>query len=354
MKKVGILTFQFADNYGAVLQCYALRKTISLLPECEAEVINFCPPLFSYPPKWDSEYEKFLFNKKRELFVSFLKQYCNISGPLGYSLDEFPKYDYYCVGSDQVWSTNKRMDEFFLPNVPKGAKRISYAASLGHAPDSYKIKISTLKKYLPAFDHVSVRELVHVPLVESIIGSKCECVLDPTLLLDAEDYEPVISKEKLREDKFIFFYWLEHEPNLMRGVEMVNALSRKLEIPVVHSIWNAPEFMFTNDGGSMSLEGIENFLWYIKNAEYVITNSYHGTIFSVLFKKPFYTFVVKSMRGRIDTLCEKIGIENRVVECYLSISEIDERIDFELITENIREEKERSMLYLYAALEILE
>lgn len=349
MKKIGILTFHFADNYGAVLQCYALRRVINGMAGCRAEVINYVPASFQYARTWTNEYEESLFRKKRKKFETFLSEYCGIQKPVIHTAPEAGSYDCYVVGSDQVWSTG--MQEYFLPEIADKACCISYAASIGVGMDYPWLKKSVLQQYVPKFTSVSVREYEHVGFIEKVCGRKCECLLDPVLLLNADDYEDFIAKESLREEKFIFFFWLMHDKEYMHGVEFVNRLSRLLEMPVVHAFQSAPDYMFYNDGGSMQFEGIENFLWYTRNAEYVVTNSYHATLFSIQFHTPFYTFPSKSMRSRIDTLCRRFAIHERVVEGYLPMDQVHKDIDFGSIYRKISEQREDSFRYLQKALE---
>lgn len=348
--KVGILTYQFADNYGAVLQCFALRKVIQSISECDAQIINFVPPGFSYQITWKSDYEKVLYNRKRKMFQDFLCKYCGIDSPVIYDLKNADNFDCYCVGSDQIWNTKKNYLAYFLPEIPSKYRKISYAASLGWMPDDARLDRAVLEKYLPQFDYISVREEVHVPIVESITGRSCSCVLDPSLLLNASDYNEIVCKEKLRDEAFIFFFWIRNDLTLMRGVEFVNALSRKYDLPIVHSVNSAPQNLFNLDAGDMQFESIENFLWYIQNAEIVVTNSYHATNFSIIFQKPFYTFVVNSMRARIDTLVHKLGIGRRVVEGYLAANDVEMNINYQSVMDYLKLEQKKSMDYIQRAL----
>lgn len=350
MKKIGILTFQYADNYGAVLQCYALRRVINRMAGCWAEVINYIPASFRYNNAWENEYEENLFHKKREAFQRFLSVHCGIEKPVIHSVSEDEPYDYYVVGSDQIWNTG--MEEYFLPEIVDKARCIAYAASIGLQEDDPRLKKDILKEYIPKFKDVSVREYMNAALIERICGRKCECLLDPVLLLDPADYEGLIAREELRKEKFIFFFWIRHDKAYMHGVEFANSLSRLLGMPIVHSFHFAPEYMFCNNGGCMQFEGIENFLWYVKNAEYVVTNSYHATLFAIQFRIPFYTFVVQTLRSRIDTLCERFAISDRVVTGYWPIGRVSKDIDFNAIWGQIEEQRQASFRYLSMALEV--
>lgn len=350
MKKIGILTFHFADNYGAVLQCYALRRVINSMADCRAEVINYIPNSFQYKKTWENEYEENLFHKKRDDFQRFLSVHCGIEKPVIHFMSEDEPYDYYVVGSDQVWNTS--MEEYFLPEIVDKAKCIAYAASIGLQEDASGLNKDILKKYIPKFQYVSVREYMNAALIEKICGRKCACLLDPVLLLDSADYEGLMAEKKLRKEKFIFFFWLMHDRECMRGVELVNNISRLLGMPIVHSFNSAPEYMFCNDGGCMQFESIENFLWYIKNAEYVVTNSYHATLFAIQFRIPFYTFIVQIMRSRIDTLCERFSINDRVITGYLPVGRICKDIDFDAVWGRIKDQRRESFGYLREALEV--
>ncbi len=350
MNTVGIMTFHFADNYGAILQCYALNKVINNFSGYHAEIINFLPAQYKYPKRWKDTYTEQKFKNKRFLFDKFLKNECKISQDR-FSIVTGNQYDYYCVGSDQVWNTLPMYEEYFFPHTASEAKRISYAASLGIGINDTKLNKDMLKKHLPRFKNISVRETEHVKLIEDLTGSNCERVLDPTLLLEKEEYEKIAVTERNPYGNFIFLYWLNHN-NPAPGVELTNALSRRYNLPVIHSIIDAPSYMFANNGGCMFYEGINDFLWYVKNAKFVITNSYHGTIFSILFERPFYTFVVETMRSRIDTLIEIAGIENRVIETPFFINQVVEEIDFNRIKRKIEKEKKQSLQYIKTALDI--
>lgn len=349
-KRIGILTFAFADNYGAVLQGFALRKYINRLTNCEAEIIYYIPLNYRYGRMFELQLKgEEAFREKRACFESFLQNEC------GCNMEEVfcvsgNEYDYYCVGSDQVWNTVDK--NFFFANVDVNAKRISYAASFGLSLNDPKLRKEFCKEYVSKFKSISVREEEHVEMVKELTGKECVSVIDPTLLLDEADYLPLLPKEKLREGEFIFFFWLEQNSDPFQAFELVNNLARKYKLPIVHSFLKWPSNMLYSDGGTMMNEGVENFLWYMKHAKFVVTNSFHGTIFSIIFKKPFYTFVAESIRSRIDTLVGKLGIGDRVVEKYLSPKDYSEQIDYEKIYKNIVRERAIAHEYLKGALDI--
>ena len=151
---------------------------------------------------------------------------------------------------------------------------------------------------------------------------------------------------------FVFFFWLVHDDEILKGIDFVNTISEKYRLPVVHNVTDVQKSVFHNDGGCMMGEGIENFLWYIKHAKYVVTNSYHASLFSIRFKTPFYIFTVESMRSRIDMLVRKYGIASRIADKYIAPDEIDECVCFDAIEMKIKTEREKSLDYLKDALDI--
>lgn len=355
MKKVGILTFHYANNYGAVLQAYALRKKINDLGGYEAELINYVPQGYAYslPINSEVDYEQML--EKRRIFERFLIERCGVNKPMIHKITG-NEYDYYCVGSDQVWNLQSGIviEDYFFANLDADACKFAYAASIGMSTHVAKGYADVFAKYVPKFKAVSLREEEQVEFIESTCKLSCKTVADPSLLLTPEDYEEVMCQDSLRTKPFIFFFWLQHDHELLKGVEFVNILSRKYELEVVHSIPNATSCMFAKDGGCMIYEGVEHFLWYIKHAQIVVTNSYHATLFSMQFQTNFFVFPVEQMRSRIDMLSEKYGIGERLIEKYMGSDEIEQKMDFEYIQNIIQKERADAMIYLKDALDVKE
>lgn len=354
LKKIGIATYHYADSYGAVLQCYALYNIINEFDNCKAEVINYIPETFILPQIWENQYNKQLFHIKRKKFQKFLKEYINLDDR---KIDQITgeNYDYCCVGSDQVWNMNFPISfEYFLPHIKNDLKLFSYAASIGIEPSHRDFDKEKIVKYISKFDSISVREEIHVQTIEELCKKKCECVLDPTLLLNVNYYKNLSSRVKKEHDPYILFFWLEGDNNLRWGAELANMIARKLNTRIIHSLNKNDYFIFNNEQENMAYAGIEEFLWYIQNAECIVTNSYHGTIFSIIFQKPFYTFnTILSRRCRIDTLTKKAGIEERIVNRNLFTDEIETKMDFEKINMNIQREKIKSLEYLKHTLDVV-
>lgn len=353
MKKIGIVTFHFVDNFGAVLQCYALQKVLNSFNEVYAEVIDFRPVGYRYERVWSNEKEKVLFFEKRKKFEKFLRKNCNVS-PNRVSIIDGKGYDYCCVGSDQVWNPLFSYEEYFLPNVNDKTHKIAYAASVGCPISEIELYKNNYVKYLPRFKKISVRELEHKDYISKISGKNCSNVLDPTLLLDQEEYLTIIQDKTEKNGKpYVLFYWLFHDQELMRGIELVNLIARKYDLQIIHSVYSVKEFMFSEEEKCIYYSGVDEFLWYIKNASFVVTNSYHGTIFSLEFEVPFYSFVVDSMKSRFNTLSAYVDIEDRIVKKMVEEKDLNPDIRFKGIKQSLLRYRVKSIEYLKSAIDIL-
>lgn len=351
MKHFGILTFHFSDNYGAVLQCYALRKVINNLDDCCAEVIAFNP---GRKAGWyDDEELQVQYEKKLAIFRLF--NY----GETGIFKNDFEniqeiceeKYDGFIVGSDQVWNTSFSFfhSSYLLDFVCEDKRKISYAASVGLEPTNPRMRKEIFEKYIPRFDYLSVREKTHESFIAQFTKKKVETVLDPTLLLTAKEYDCLIEDVDKNEEEFIFFYYLKHDSTTPLACSFVNMLSRKYNLKIIHFYVEVPEQTFKNENRSFYFEGPKDFIWYIKHAKIVVTNSFHGTVFSILYHKPFYTYIVKSMQARVLDLLGDLGLEDRLVRGYKSLNEVDLEIDYERVDMLLEKKRRKSLAFLKRA-----
>ncbi len=330
MKKIGILTFHFCDNYGAVLQCYALKTYIKRTFNHDVEVINFFP---EHTQKWYTEtdlQERYL--EKLNKFERFEKEILNIVSGRISNKEELKKlnYDCYIVGSDQIWNLSFPHSDtaYLLDFVEDSSIKISYAASVGMRLDDKILDHSIFKKYIPNFDYISVREKTHQPYIQSFTDKQVHTVLDPTLLLDSRDYDLIINNNKPTRGKYIFMYFLKHDNDFPQAMSFVNMLARKYNLKVLHFFVDLPNVVFENESQSYYFDGPTEFLWYIKNAEIIVTNSFHGTIFSIQYKKPFYTYVVKHMGARVVDLLKTLELEERIISGYKRLDEVIFEIDY--------------------------
>ena len=358
MKKFGIMTFHFSDNYGAVLQCYALRTAINSIPDCTAEIINYNPGRKYAWYTDDILQKKYL--EKLDKYYRFNRDDNGITEEQFNNIAELEqeKYDGFIVGSDQVWNTAFSFfnTAYLLDFADSNKRKIAYAASVGLAVESPRLKRDVFEKNIPQFDYLSVREKTHKDFIGSFTDKNVEAVLDPTMLLESHNYDELIKDVEMEkstevEGDYIFFYYLKHDNKTPLACSFVNMLSRKYNLKVVHFYVDMPEHVFKNEDKSFYFDGPKEFLWYIKHAKIVVTNSFHGTVFSILYHKPFYTYIVKSMESRVVDLLSTLDVSDRIIRGYKPLGEVTFDIDFESVEKKLAKEREKSLRFLREALE---
>ncbi len=343
--KIGIVTYwKSTDNYGEQLQNYALQEYLRGLGhepfliryDYEADTIYGTKPLpvrllRACNPKRLAGYFKSRKNnrmyKKNCLehprgFEEFRKAHLSMSRIYS-SIDDLrndpPEADMYIAGSDQVWNTfggkfsemRNRLSAFFLDFGKEDVKRISYAASWGRT-EIPEDEINLIRPLLAKFDAVSVREESGIGVC-SRLGRK-DAVLspDPVLLHGAEVYRRLYRGPdvKIPEEKYLFFYFMNHDGDYDRRAVFEWAAAHDLKVVYVTDDWHE-EF-------ERSFPGLTGWLALIDNAEYVVTNSFHCSVVSLIFEKKFG--VIKrtgshaGMNTRMDSLFASFGVEPRYIE----------------------------------------
>lgn len=344
--KVGIITVHNSPSYGACLQSYALYCYISMQSEVDCEMIDLHRPYQAdyiksrYYRPYQSNFSKFksyiknlrnyLLDKKEHEYFSipsrpkfnvFNAKIKNSRPYLG--IDDLysnpPKYDVYITGSDQVWNPLQPycVEPFFLTFVPEGKKRISYAASIGinTLPKGMKKKY---KEWLSKYDAISVRENEAKHLLESFIEKPVIQVSDPTFLLDVSQWESLSLKPNICRP-YILYFAVNGGRKLL---DYALQLSNESGMPLYNLAQVQPKVM---DGSYIPVTdaGPQEFLGYIANAELVITDSFHGTVFSILMgTKNFYTYIAPhNQRGsRIKDLLETYDLSNHLLDKNLNVS----------------------------------
>ena len=305
--KIGILTHPLGANYGGILQAFALSSYLkgqghdvtvlnrqSNLPLAKRILKSVLVAL--HHPRYN--------NPRYKHLVSFVKKYINYSKPLSTDgqMSGFVKgnsMDAVIVGSDQVWRTGFAMGygyNYFLDFVPAGVRKLSYAASFGLSQWEYNNEQTLrIKQLLSEFKAISVREDEGVQLCKDNIGVTADHVLDPTMLLNASDYEPVTSERKVKDD-YVFVYWLGSAEEKQKAIEAASIECKRI--------------VDISLRGSEPLMPIEDWLSYIKYADHVVTDSFHGCVFSILFGKQFTICANDSGgNGRLRSLFSMLGID---------------------------------------------
>lgn len=345
--KVGILTYNTAYNYGALLQSYALQKKINMLGH-NCNVINY---------QCEGVINQYAFQKKINLLA--LKR--NISWLLSIGkrkkMDKFREllpltkpifkenikdlndvFDCFIVGSDQVWNkicTNGD-EAFFLNFVENNIKKNSYAASFGRSVID-DIDKNKYQKLLNSFNYISVREESGIDIVRELTGKEIVCVLDPVFLITYKDWMKFVYSIK---HKYIFVYQLVSDLNTIRYASRI-AKQLGYELYIYTSNLHAGRY-----GKRVINMGVEDFLSFIANAELVITDSFHCSAFSVIFNTQFYSKFRTNdpANTRLENLLKIFGINSNVLEeNYLNAINM---IDFEIVNKILFEEQKKSENYL--------
>lgn len=327
MREVGIFTI-YICNYGAVLQAYALKKCIeNMFKDIKVSIVDFYSHkhyrIFSVSAKNPikklikyglilTHYRALCRRNKRE--IVFIKEEFNLSkrfDNVDILLKEMPTYDYYLTGSDQVFNSNAKYSPLFFQQFEIGSGiKAAYAPSFGQSAfsDTDKSKIKELTK---GFDYLSCRENDGAVMLSDIHEKDIPCVIDPTLLLTSDQWSKMMKVPKTNE-KYMLVY------DLNGGVPMLS-VARKIAAEKglkIYCITRHPDNCFIYRGIDKVIydAGPREFVGYFSHASYVITDSFHGTAFSLIFHKNFNTFIaVLKSSQRIKSLLETCGLLNRII-----------------------------------------
>ncbi len=366
-KKIDIITFQCAYNYGAILQAFALQKKLMELGN-EVKIINYRNPFLEKGYRVINLNTKnikalmksilsniYFFKtkyKRYKNFKNFINKNFNLT--MEYKGEEElkkdpPKADIYVTGSDQVWNsqiTKGLQDSYTLNFGEEDVKRISYAASIGNSTIDSKEK-KDYKDKISKLDYISVREEEGKKILEEFIEKPIEVVLDPTLLLTKEDWDSEIKGMKTEKEKYILAYVVDPDDEY---IKIVNYLSEKTGLKVIH--FSRKNKGIDNILRNAHTEGPLGFINLIKNAEYVVATSFHATVFSIIFNKKFFVIPHKITGSRVYNLLNKLEIENRAVKDLEEFKKIDynKEINYEKTKKLLETERKKSLDWIEKAI----
>lgn len=387
MKKVGIVSCYFKDNYGSALQAYATKKildnnnipneTINIDSNKDfkkgkrkyylSQIFNFSfikSKLGMIKMKFDKKLNKELGKNiaiRAKKYKEFRKEFnlsraCTDYKGLTQLAEE--KYSDVIVGSDQLWlPVNVVADYYTLNWVSDSINKISYSTSFGVStiPKKYK---DLYKSFLARLNHLSVREDSGVKLIKEISDIDAKLVCDPTLLLTKEEWEEVAIKDRIIEDKYILCYFLG---NNIEHRKFAERLKKETGYKIV-SLNHADEYVKYSDIFADIAPydiGPKEWINLIKNSEYVCTDSFHGTVFSLLFNKTFFNFRrhntknKNSTNSRLDSLLKIAEVNTeRILTGKENVKDILEyKIDFDKVNKNIKKFREESKKWLLNSIE---
>ena len=385
MKKVAIVSCYFKKNYGSMLQAYATQKVLDneKIDNVTINVENNIDFKNGKRKFYKSQIFNFLFiksklgmiklkiNKKinknlrtnshiRDSEFEKFKKNFNLTKPFNTYLEmtsESKNFSSVIVGSDQLWlPVNVVADYYTLNWVPNEVNKISYATSFGISviPDKYKEKYNN---FLRRINHISVREKNGCKLVEEISERKAELVCDPTLLLDKNEWMEIQEEKPKIEGNYIFCYFLGKNIEHRKFVER---LKEKTGYKIV-SLNNCDEYVKYSDKFADEIPydiGPGEFINLIRNAKYVCTDSFHGTVFSLINNIDFFTFERFSNKNskistnsRIYSLLDLVNLKNRLLKGNENIDEvIKSKIDFENVNKILNDLRKSSKKFLLEAL----
>lgn len=372
---IGIINLQYTQNYGAVIAAAVLEDVIRRIVKNKYIVENiklapYCQFKYRYEYVLDRVHSlggwKFYFEEKfskkistadnklrtqrfdifRDTFINESKVYQNAQQ----IKDSKINYAAFVTGSDIVWAPKKvdnfRADIHFLKFRNKQQTTIAYAPSIDSVVNN-KLKRNAVyyKNGLRYIDYISVREKSNVDFIQSLTDKKVYECCDPAFLVEPNYYKKMIDIAQMENDgqKYIYVYILEENQNI---VDYANKLARKKNLKICY--YSKFHKSYDVNSEDCTADGPAEFLYRIKNAEYVLTNSFHCIVFSLLFQKKFLSFSRNKSSIKSSDLLEKFDLSDRIVDN--NRFDIDTEIDFENVNNVIKEMRSYSMKFLTDAL----
>lgn len=358
--KIKTITCHDVYNHGASLQAYALQTYLSSLGY-DVEIIDYKPDyLIHYKlwvvanPVYDHIFIKQLYIlaklpgrlvafRKKHKFDKFTQKYLRLTSKRYHSNEELrtnpPKADVYIAGSDQIWNTlfqNGRDAAFYLDFAPKGTKRVAYAASFAtkDVVEEYK---PFVRRMLQGFDSISLRERISLPLLESLGRNDGVAVCDPVFLLSREQWDKILPTSSI-EEKYLLVYDTE-QSNKIRDIALSIAKERKLKI---YNISGSPKSYVDKDLWASSPI---DFVQLIRDAEFIVSNSFHATAFSLIFHREFCVVNrSEAINERMLSLLEQYGLQDRLVTD--NLERLSTSINYGKVQPKIEQDIDASKLYL--------
>ncbi len=372
---IGIITVQKApENYGACLQCFALWKYLTNIGHT-CEVIDLTRP-------WSSKYirsKRFTEKRKitnssfyRKLFEKIFNRRPkrNLSNPIENAMfkefnnsikysktyncvdelyDDPPIYDAYISGSDQIWNPYMPFinEPYFLTFVPQGKIKLSYASSFAISEIPAGIWTS-YSGWLSDFKKISVRESSGINIVKRNFGREAVTVLDPTMLLTRDEWEKMAVYPNTKDD-YLLVYTLQYNSDIITSA-LKFSKNNNLRLKVIVSDTKHENRYKYPEEVELCEAGPKEWMGYIRNAQFVLTDSYHGSVFSILFERNFLTICTnKKVSERLTTLFNTFELQDCFIEAEkldsISLSELISR-DYIPIREKLNRKRIESQQFL--------
>ena len=369
--RIGILTFHYAHNYGAMLQAYALSHFLNQ-HGFDAEIIDYrLHYIYRNHERYNIlGYYKWL-HETNSVFISILKtmkSYCkhrhkslqwyrfedflNLKLQKStriYNVQEIRGYDYIICGSDQIWNpqlTGGSNNPYWGSGIDAQIPMISYAASAGGA--NINIPIEQLEDKLKRFRAISVREKTLCDWLNGL-GIKSECLVDPVFLLSSKEWKQlgICGQDKI--SPYLLVYAFQEDMNIYK---IADKIARQLKLKIIRLCYKKRtdlvgvcDSCFQDDSC-----GPQEFIKYFADASFICTTSFHGVAFSILLNKQFYSISPKKYGERVSSILNKFGLSRRAINRTEDVN-INDQIDFTDINKLISDEVRLSFDYLKSCLQ---
>lgn len=385
MKPIALVTCYFHHNYGSMLQAYATEMIMQQmhLPyqtiACKAPIDYMEENKAIYIVKklligdWKMKLGKMQIEREKKKNPVFARNWTirdeafNLFAKESFHLSSYCKnraelkamannYSAILVGSDQLWRTDSVEHGYYtLEWVPDNIRKIAYSTSIGVKEVPW-FQVEKNRRFMNRFDYIALREQSACDLVYKLTGRKVQVVLDPTLLFTGEQWMNIQQIEPLTTDNYIFCYLLGNNPDQRALIKQVQ---KKTGLKIV-ALQHLDEYIPSDEGFADEAPynvGPREFLNYIRNADYIFTDSFHCSVFSILYKKQFFTFsrfserAKQSTNTRIDNLLNLTGLSQRRINSQSELNSIlDMPCNYKGVDERLDALRQSSMEYLYTAL----
>lgn len=360
---MNVYTVTFLNhNYGSVLQAFALQSKLrefganSVILQRNLQIKKWRPSVIRFlkilkPQKHYSFYERIKLefqkkdyiekNNKIDAFIQekLIVRWINKPEDI---ISEFKNEDILLAGSDQIWNIlNGPVPDWFFFRwnaLSKDIKKYSYAASIGITKLTEEQKLF-YRDRLSTFTTVSLREEQAVEELQPSFVNKLRCDLDPTLLYERAFWQSISSERKVNKP-YIFVYMLR--PNI-EIIDMAKAIAKEKSCEIVYTGLLSDKFSGVT---TVCDAGVEDFISYIKNADMILTNSFHGTVFSILFQKNFLSVKLASTSSRVENLLNKLGLTERIICSKNELYKLGHTIDYVSALALLEKEREKSLEYI--------
>lgn len=372
VKNIGIITIHKINNYGSVFQAYALQKVCEDLG-FKVEIIDYNFPndfhtsnkyvenSDSQPnePKWIKLLYALDLKRQHKGIRHFVSKYEHLTAKQYNSPSELeieaPQYDVYITGSDQLWNPSHCNGDpaFMLHFAPDGALKISYAASIGANTIPQELR-PLYKELLSRYEHIAVRENSGVELIKKVVNKEATVVFDPTLLLNREQWNQIAVPKRQFKKKYILCYFLNYSFNAFPYVDQLAEYMQKQTGYEIVRVARPPHRLGMPHTHYRVGASPEEFLALVRDAEMVLTTSFHGTAFAVNYGKPVFTVVQarNASDSRQVSLMHNLGLDDQILSVKDSMP-VQSRFTYDEKSEQARLEvlRQQSMDYLKRALE---